>query len=143
MSNVSQELILFFHRASHICHTCFPRLIGADGRRVTAVDDPEWRVAEGALVGSVEDVLRPRKPLQPLAGSITGEAPQVHDDDAVGRLGLTIGLRVEGRRHVEFGAHQSHELPPKFGGEHGVKVGHHGLWNIVQANDLGEETLGH
>jgi hypothetical protein len=56
---------------------------------------------------------------------------------------LTIGLRVEGRRHVEFGAHQPHELPPKFGGEHGVTVGNNGLQNAVQENDLGEETLGH
>jgi hypothetical protein len=59
MSNVSQELLPFFQVRAIAATACFPRLIGADGRRVTAVDDPEWRVAEGALVGGVEDILHP------------------------------------------------------------------------------------
>ena len=39
----------------------------------------------------------------PLAGAITGETPEVHDDDHVGRLGLAIRLGVEGSGHLQLG----------------------------------------
>jgi hypothetical protein len=122
-----------------------PPLIGSHGWRIASVDvdDPEWRVTEGALVGGVEEVFCPREPLQPLSWSITREAPQVHGDDSVRRLGLAVRLRVEGRCHVEIGPHQSHELPPELGGEHDVAVRHHGLRHTMEADNFREERLSH
>jgi hypothetical protein len=70
MADISEELFALLHGSSHCRNTCVPRFIGPDGRRLTPVDDLERRVAERALVGGVEDVLRPWLPLEPLARPI-------------------------------------------------------------------------
>ena len=70
MADISEELFALLHGSSHRRNTCVPRFIGPDGRRLTPVDDLERRVAERALVGGVEDVLRPWEPLEPLARPI-------------------------------------------------------------------------
>jgi len=44
---------------------------------------------------------------------------------------------------VQLGAHESHELTPKDGREHRVPVGDDGLRHPVEADDVGEEGLGH
>jgi len=44
---------------------------------------------------------------------------------------------------VQLGSSESHQLPPECRGEHGIPVGHHGLRNPVEANDLAEKRLGH
>jgi hypothetical protein len=50
---------------------------------------------------------------------------------------------VEGKQHVQLGAHQSHQLAPKQRGEHRVALGDNGLRHAVQAHDVNEERLGH
>lgn len=57
-------------------------------------------------------------------------------------LYLSVGLRVEGERHVQLGAHQSHQLAPKQQGEHLVTVGDDGLRHVVQAHDVGGHGIG-
>ena len=47
-------------------------------------------VFKGELVGGVVDVFCQRHPAQPLAGMISGEAAEVHDDDLVGGLHLAV-----------------------------------------------------
>jgi hypothetical protein len=81
--------------------------------------------------GCVEDVLRPRQPPEPLPRPVACETTQVHDDDAVGRLGLPIGLGVKGSGHVELGADQPHELAPKIGCEDRVAIRDDGLRNTM------------
>ena len=97
MTHIRQELVTVGDGAGHSRHPGVPRLIRPDRRRVTPIYNPERGVLERALVGGVEDVLRPRKPLKPLARPVASEAAQVHGDDAVGRLGLPVGLWVERR----------------------------------------------
>lgn len=60
-----------------------------------AIDDLKRRVQEGSLKGGAVDILRPWQPVQPLAGSIIGEATKVHGDDLVGCLGLAVSLGME------------------------------------------------
>jgi hypothetical protein len=59
VADVSEELLPFLHGARYCCHPFVPGLIGPQRRRITAVYDAEWCVAEGCLIGGVEDILRP------------------------------------------------------------------------------------
>jgi hypothetical protein len=81
-------------------HPSFPGFIGPDGGRITPVDHAERGVPQGRLVRRVEEELRPWEPSEPLARCVSCQAPQVHEDDAVGRLGLPVGLGVKRRGHL-------------------------------------------
>jgi hypothetical protein len=50
---------------------------------------------------------------------------------------------MEGRGHVQLCAHEVHELAPECRCEHRVAIGHDGLRNAVEMNDVGEECLRH
>ena len=50
---------------------------------------------------------------------------------------------MESHRHVQVGAHETHEFSPERGGEHRITVGHHGLQHAVEAYNVGEEGLRH
>jgi hypothetical protein len=100
-------------------------------------------VSRRGLVRGVVGVLDPRQPAQPLAGTISGEAVQVHHDDAVGDLRLVVQLWMENQHHVQHGAHKSHELAPERRSEHRVTVGDDGLRNAMEAINVGEESLRH
>ena len=78
-----------------------------------AVDDPEGRVTQGCVVGSIVGVLSPRKPRRPLSGTIAGEATQLHGDDLVRHLRLAIGLRVERQAHLKLGTHGAEQGLPE------------------------------
>ena len=67
-------------------HTIHARRVGHQSRAAAAIDDLERHGPKSGLVGSVEAELRPWKPRHPRTGTITGEAPQVHDNDVVGDL---------------------------------------------------------
>jgi hypothetical protein len=54
---------------------------------------------------------------------------------AVGALGLTVGLRVKGGRHGEFGAEAAPQVAPEMGGETRVVVAEDGLEHIVVTDD--------
>jgi hypothetical protein len=76
-------------------------------------------------------------------GTISGEAAQVHHDDAVGGLCLAVRLWMESRCHVQLGAHKLHELAPERRSENQVTVGNDGLRNAMEANNVGEEGMRH
>ena len=44
---------------------------------------------------------------------------------------------------MQLGAHQPHEFTPKGRREHRIPVGDDGLRYAVEADDVGEERLGH
>lgn len=71
IAHVLKERSSLLHALGDGRHTSVARLIGPDGGRVTTVDDPEWSVLERALVGGVEDELRPREPAEPLSRSVS------------------------------------------------------------------------
>ena len=119
------------------------RLVGANGGRVAAIHHSERRVPQRGLERPVVDELCPGEPANPLPGPITGEAPKVHDDDAIGRLRLTIRLRMKGRRHVQLATQEAHELPPERLSEDGFTIGDHRLRHAMEAHDVGEERLRH
>lgn len=95
IADIREELLALLHSLGDGCYPCVTRFVGTDRQRVTPVDGPEWGVPQQGLVHRVEDIFRPRKPLQPLPRLIPSEAAQVHDDDVVGRLGLPVGLGME------------------------------------------------
>jgi hypothetical protein len=99
-ADIGEKFLVFLHVLGNSRHPCVVRLIGPDGWWVAPVDDPERGIPKRTLVRRIEDELRPWEPLQPVTRTIAREAAKVHDDDSVGRLGLPIRLRVEGRRHV-------------------------------------------
>jgi hypothetical protein len=45
-------------------------------------------------------------------------------------------------RHLQLGAHQVHEFLPECGCEYSVMVGDHGLGNVVEVNNVVEESMG-
>ena len=140
-TNVLEELLALSHSLGHNSNPRFPRLIRADGRGITAIDNAEGRVTEGGLVRRVVDELCPREPPKPLTRAITCETAKVHGDDAIGRLSLAFRLWVEGRRHVQLGPHEPHQLAPKRRGEDGIPIGQQGLRHPMEADDVGEESL--
>ena len=99
-AHIGQELIALFHGLRDGLNSGVAGLIGSERRRVAPIHHAERSVAQGGLVRCVEEVFRLRKPPDPLAWPIPRQTPEVHDDDAVGRLRLPVGLRVERRRHV-------------------------------------------
>ena len=143
VAHVGQELVPVRHVLGHRCNSRLAWFVRADGGRITPVNHLEWRLLQRGLVGGVVDVLCPRQPPEPLARTISCEAAKVHDDDPVRRLCLAIRLRVECSGHVELGAHQAHELPPECRREDRVAVRDQRLWNAMQADDVGEESLRH
>jgi len=100
VAHISQQLVAVRHVLGDGSDSGFTRLIRADGGGFAPVDDVERSVLERRLVRRVVDELCPRQPAQPLARTISGEAPQVHGDHLVGGLSLAIRLGMEGRRHV-------------------------------------------
>jgi hypothetical protein len=44
---------------------------------------------------------------------------------------------------MQLGAHKPHELAPERRSEHRVAVRNDGLWNAMEANNVGEEGLRH
>jgi hypothetical protein len=74
----SEELITMKQLPIHCHHACCPRLIGHKSRQITAKDHPEWSCLQRNLKGGVVTKLRPWKPPEPAAWSITGEATEIH-----------------------------------------------------------------
>jgi hypothetical protein len=93
-------------------------------RRAPAIDNPERQRAQGGLKRGVVALLCPWQPLKPLPRSVGGEAAQIHGDDAVGGLGLSIGLGVK-CREVQLGSGQFEELLPEVAREYWVTITHH------------------
>jgi len=98
------------------------RLIGGHGRRRAAVDHLKWCRAKSRLEGGVVDELRPRKPTQPAARTITCQATKVDAQNAVSHLGLAVRLWMECRADAELDAGQLEELLPEGACEHQIPV---------------------
>jgi hypothetical protein len=99
IADIREELFPSSHGLGHSSHPRLPRFVVPDGWRIPAIH-LEGGVLERRLVRRVVDVLRPWQPTQPLLGPVPCEAPEVHDDDFVGRLRLAVRLGVEGGRHL-------------------------------------------
>jgi hypothetical protein len=69
-----------------------PRCIRQQGRRCSAVDNFKWSGTEGGLVRAVEAIFHQR---QPRTRAINSETSQIHDNDAISHLGLSIPLLVK------------------------------------------------
>jgi hypothetical protein len=52
---------------------------------------------------------------------ITCKTAEVHGDNMISSFSLAVGLRMEGRRHVQLGAQQAHQLLPECRDEHGSR----------------------
>lgn len=61
------------HMLCHCCDARLARLVGANRRRITTVDNLEWCLLEGGLEGHVVHVLRPGQPPHPLARLVSRE----------------------------------------------------------------------
>jgi hypothetical protein len=70
-------------------------LIGNENRRITTIDNLEWRTLEYRVVGVVAK-FSSREPLNPRPRPIPCETVEVHCDHLIDHLGLSIGLWVEG-----------------------------------------------
>ena len=143
IANIGEQLIPLRHALGHGRHPRVGLLVGTDRGRIITIDDLEGCVLERRLESGIVDVLGSREPVEPLSRAITGEAAEVHDDDLISSLHLAIRLGMEHQRHVQLGAREPHELAPERRGEDGVAVRDHGLRNTMEANNLGEEHLGH
>ena len=60
-------------------------------------------------------------------------------DSLVHSFGLSVGLRVEGRRYPIFDAENARQGFPKMGSEDRAAVGNQGLWESMQTNDVVHE----
>jgi hypothetical protein len=89
-----------------------------------------------SLVGSVEALLCPWQPPQPLLGPINCQTPQVYNDHLVRRLRLTITPRVKTGAYVQLGPGQLEKLSPKRAGEHRVPIADDGLRQTMEADNF-------
>jgi hypothetical protein len=80
----------------------FAGSVGAHGWWIAAVDHSEQRCLQGSLNGGVVAEFSPGQPLELGARPIVNQAPEVHGDDLVGCLQLSIRLGVEGGRHLQL-----------------------------------------
>ena len=72
--DINEELVSLHHVLDDCRDPGLAGLVRADRWGVTTINHPERSVTERCLVGGVVDVLHPRKPSQPLSGSIACEA---------------------------------------------------------------------
>jgi hypothetical protein len=74
--------------------------------------------------------------------SVTGQAPEIHNDDLVSHLGLAVGLWSERRAGAELGAGEVEQLRPHVAGEDGTPIAHDRRRDAMEPNDATEECLG-
>jgi hypothetical protein len=106
------------------------------------IDDLEEGCLDGSLVGGIVSDFYSCQPLQPIPQMITNEAPEIHGDDFVCGLRLTIRLRVEGGGEIQYDVGQSEQLLPKLACKHGIPVADYGVENAMEADNLAEECFG-
>jgi hypothetical protein len=88
-------------------------------------------------------VLRPSKPLEPLARTVAGETMKVHCNHLVICLRLAIGLWMGSCGQMQLHPCHGEELRPKFACEDGVSVADYGTGNPVEPNNDVEERPRH
>ena len=91
------------------------------------------------MVSGVVTELRPRKPIEPIARTITGEAAKVHGNRLVNSLRLSIGLRMEGCTHLQPHIGLSKEVKPHMAGKNGVAITDNGVRKTMKVHDVVEE----
>ena len=118
-------------------------LIRGHGRRGATIDDLKRCRPQRCLVRRVVAEFRPGKPAKPRTRPIARQTAKVHAQDAVGHLGLPIGLRVKCRAEAKLDAREVEQLRPECAGEDGVPIADDGTWNAVEAHNLVEEGTRH
>ena len=65
--------------------------------------------------------------------------PQVHLEEDIDALGLSIRLGVEACRELDIGPQHLEELRPKTAGEPRVSVAHNAPWNSLKLHNVLDE----
>ena len=115
---------------------------GGREERVLTIVEEEGRKASGGGDGIVVRELQQREDNVPLRGGGVNERPKHLLDGAVRSLGLAIGLRMVGGREGEGGAEVIMEGPPKGTCKTGITIGHNGLWESMEFEDVREKERG-
>lgn len=115
---------------------------GGREERVMAMIEEEGRETSGGRDGVVVRELQQGKDNVPLVGGGVNERPKHLLDGAVGTLGLAIGLGMICSGEGESGAEVLMESLPKGTCKAGVTVGHYGLGESMELENVREEERG-